>query len=205
MAKSVDTVVNEAKKTRERIDKILREREMEIEDTLANIRAYETEANEADDAMREATVAANLGAYDVAKAKRREAKTASEMYRARLDMINKRELISEEESDGVIDSLLAYEADLTAQYEKDIREPLALIEKLTDTYQSSIGEVERTIDRWTSDIHANYRTFGRTYYKETGSDRAPAPVPVHITGYKGSDVATIARDFISNVTTAKRG
>lgn len=205
MAKTVEAVENVAKSIRERIDLLLNTRALEIEDALTNIRAYEDEVNNADDAMKDATVAANLVAYEEAKTRKKEAKTASEMYRTRLEMINKREMIPEAESDGVIDCLLAYEGDLTAKYEKDIREPLALIEKLTADYQASIGEVERTIDRWTSDIHPNYRTFGRTFYGDTRSDRAPSPVPVHITRYNGCNIATIAREFITKVTTANRG
>lgn len=189
---------NVAKEIRARIDELLEKHEAEIRDAEDKIAKYDAEVEKADADMKAATVGDDLAAYDTAKTRKREARSGAEMYRARLNMIRSREIVDEAESDKVIDRLLDYERELTAKYEAEIREPLALIEKLTTDYRASIGEAERVIDRWTFDIHANHRTFGLTTYKD-GSTRSPEPVRVHRTPYTGCVVAAITDEYVTKV------
>ncbi len=162
-------------------------------DQLTDIRNKQAEARAklkaADKAMKDATERMSLDDYANAKESRHEAQTALDMYSGRYAQIERQEYISEEESDKVIDSLLAYENQLEGDFKKAAADQLKGLAVLYREYMEAVADTEETISLWTGTIHANYNTRGKSAYKDpvTGiySCRSDKPVPVHQVQYKG--------------------
>lgn len=139
-------------------------------------------------AMKKATEEMDVDAYEEAKTAKRKANTALEMYKSRYEQIAKQELISEAESDQVIDSLLQYENQLTDQFKAGASTLLKQLDELLTGYREEIRSVETTLTTWQRDIHANHKATGTIYYDQlTGepTNRSPRPVPVHQREYWG--------------------
>ena len=176
-----------AKKT---IVQEIKERMREMQDTkkadLESIQQKKAEAQErremADLSLKDATEHMDLDSYEAAKQAKRKAQTAIDMYNERYKQISQQEYISEKESDKVIESLLAYEEELTENFKEAIAEPLKKLGQMRYEYKTAIAETEATINEWVTNIHANYRSRGTTY-SETGTDRSQVPVPVHRTPF----------------------
>lgn len=150
--------------------------------------------------MADATAFMDLDAFEKAKQDQAKAKNAMDMYEGRYAQLEKQEYISEEESDGVIDSLLAYEDALEEQFMQDLKEPLAQLRKISQAYTAAVDEAERTIRLWETTIHANYNTRGNAQYfdKETGesTNRSPVPYLVHKLPYKGCKEAHVLKEYL---------
>ena len=158
-------------------------------------------------AMKTATEAMDVDGYERAKNDKRRARTALDMYDARAAQLTKKELISEEESDKIIDSLLAYEEDLAVIYRDAVAEVLRKLAEVHEAYTSEISDVEDTIKIWERDIHPNHSTRGRSLYldESTGqySDRSKTPVPVRVTPYTGCSEAQVIDEFLCQRVTRK--
>lgn len=162
-------------------------------DQLAEIRNKQAEAraklDTADKAMKDATERMSLDDYASAKEAKHEAQTAIDMYTGRYAQIERQEYISEEESDKIIDSLLAYENHLDEGFKKAAADQLKVLAALYREYTDAVEDTEETISLWTKTIHANYNTRGRSAYKDpvTGeyTYRSEKPIPVHQAQYKG--------------------
>ena len=135
-------------------------------------------------AMKEATERMDIDAYEEARQAKRRAQTAIDMYSGRYTQISQQEYISEEESDKVIDSLLEYEKQLESSFETSAGDLLRQLDQLLREYQGIVNDVEKTIDTWQHDIHANYRSETGTNPK-TGTNRFERPMPVHAIPYYG--------------------
>ena len=155
----------------------------------------QTQKEAAELALKEATERMDLEAYEEAKDARRKAQTAIDMYGGRYSQISKQEYISEEESDKVLDSLEAYEVELAAGLKEAMAEPLKQLAKMLQDYKDEVADVERTMKAWESGIHANYRSKG-TVYRETGTNRSPAPIPFHRMPYEGCSEAVQLSEYL---------
>lgn len=190
--------------TVERVQEQIRSLRGKKRTDLETIRAKQEETRaqiaEAETAIKDATEYMNLEAYEGAKAEKRKAQTALEMYNSRFAQIQAQELITEAESDAIINSLLEYENELAESFRAKASEPLKELAGLLKEYKAAIEETERTIREWETTIHANYSTRGRTlYYNEfTGkhTDRSPRPVLVHPTGFEGCTEAVILSEYL---------
>lgn len=138
----------------------------------------------------------DIDAYETAKAKSASAHAALDMYNARYDQINKHELISEEESDNVIDTLLDYESQLDDAFKTAIKQPLQTLHDLLKAYMDTINDTENTIIQWESGIHPNYRNSNALFTK-SGSGRADRPIPVHRIQYTGCEIAMRINTFLN--------
>lgn len=151
-------------------------------------------------AMNAATEQMDVDAYEEAKTAKRKAQTALDMYNGRYAQILGQEYISEAESDKVIDSLLAYDREVVAGFEKDLAEHLLAIKSLLDSFNAEEARTLNTITLWQESIHKNYRTLGRTLYTdpETGKQTARSKNPVNIMQYAqmGSTAVNCVRDFL---------
>lgn len=180
--------MNVAKKINKRIDGIIREQEAERAEIAAKMEAVEKEIAECDSLIMEATAATDPDSYVTAKERKNRAEYAREMLHTRLNAIEARRTVTEQESDRVIDELLEHERAVFAAYDDAIREPVEVLRTLTAKHRQEVEEIETTVRRWCTVVHPNYRTFGRTRYAN-GSERAPYAVPVHPIPVKGSDNA----------------
>lgn len=151
-------------------------------------------------AIKSATERTDLEAYEEAKAQKRKAQTALDMYDGRYDQIRKQEYISEAESDKVIDSLLAYEMQLEVEFKEAVGERLRELSKILEDYRTEVQATEDTISAWCRNIHANYNTRGMSTRidKVTGqlTDRSEKPIPVHVMPYNGCGEAAQLGDYL---------
>lgn len=180
------TVLQEVK---DRIDQLQAAKAAELETISEKQKEIRTQIEMASLAMRKATECMSVDDYETAKAAKRKAQSALDMYGARYKQIEAQEYISESESDHVIDSLLQYEEDLTSQFKTAIVKPLRELEKLRAQYLDEIADTEHTLTVWQRDIHANYLSRGGTSYHDTETDtwteRSNTPIPVHRIPYTG--------------------
>ncbi len=151
-------------------------------------------------AMKQATENIDVDSYEEAKSKKRKAQTALEMYNGRYEQIRAKELISEADSDKVIDSLLEYENQLAADFKAAAAVHLKKLAELLKDYRATVQDIEHTLAIWQHDIHANYSTRGATtYYNEftgTHTDRSPQPIPVHRSVYIGCAEAGRLEEYL---------
>lgn len=187
--------------TRELVEKRMQDMIDKRASEIAEIDKVLTETAEtirkASEAVDAAVAATDFDAYTNANAEASRARAVSDMYKRRREQLTGRELISDAESDAVIDSLLDYEKDIAAQYERDIKKALAGLAAVHDRYMVEVEKTEETITRWTSEIHKNYRSTGTTY--SDGTNRAPRPVPVHSVAYDGGALAVKINAFLREV------
>lgn len=165
-------------------------------DDLDKIRADMAKVNEAIElhtaAMDAATESMDTKAYAAAKSKLDTAKTTAEMYAKRYDTILAKEMISESDSDAVIDSIFAFEREATALYEEQATELVDKLDELTSEYCAVINDAERFMRRWAANVHENYRSgIGG---KATRRDK---PQRIRTLPYFGCVLSDVAKKFIN--------
>jgi hypothetical protein len=164
---------------------------------LAAISQKQEEAHaqikQAADDMRSATEEMNVDKYEEAKHRKQRAQIALDMYTGRKAQLEKQEIITEAESDAVIDGLLDYEKELEVDFKAALAGYLRQLKPLYNAYKDEIAAVERTLSEWQGDIHANYRSRGGAFRTdpETGrmTDRMDKPYAVHMLPYSGCNEA----------------
>ena len=151
------------------------------------------EAKEADKAIHDAAARMDITAFQKGRQDKSKAETSIEMYSARYEQLRTQEYISEADSDCIIDGLLDHEAQLADNFRADIAVLLKQLDEMLTGYREAIEDTETTIKTWTSEIHANHRTFGITMRVDpaTGryTDRMETAVPVHPLPFKGCEEA----------------
>lgn len=188
---------NMAKEILDRIDTMLADRTAEIEAIKAKLAESEADVNKLKKQQRDAMERTDAAAYRKAKDAVAEAEAVREMYLERLDQIQTKEYITEEDSDAVINGLLAFEDDLADEYEKAIKVPIERLQKLHDEYIETVEQTEDALRRWTNEIHSYHHVEGTVF--SDGTDRSAAPVPVHRMPYTGCDVSARVGRFLQNV------
>ncbi len=183
------------KDVKARIRDLINKQETELQTIQEKQEAATEQLKKAEAAIHDATEAINFDAYEKATEEKKKARAELDMYSARISQILQRELISETDSDCVIDSLLNYEKKLAEDFRAAISEPLEQLRNLYDKYTAAVADTENTINTWTSDIHANYRSKG-TIYRETGTNRSPRPIPVHQLPYIGCNDAVQLKRYL---------
>ena len=82
-----------------------------------------------------------------------------------LDSVRRNSIVTEEESDRVIDSILERQKELDADLMKDVAELCLKLEKVCTEYKAKGVELGAVADRWISSIHDNYRNLCGSGYK----------------------------------------
>jgi len=189
---------NVAAEVKNKIAELKSNKNAELAKISAELTAARTEKAEQHHALKNATEATNFEMYEKAKAGISKAETKIEMLEARYSQIERREYLTEKESDAVIDSLKKYENDLAAEYTKAIAEPLATLAKLTADYKAAVADTESTINVWTAEIHANYRSECTIY--ANGTNRSDRPVPVRQLRFEGIPTSELIETLVKNPT-----
>ena len=163
-----------------RMAEMIEKKNAELAEIRAKTEETAAEIAEAEERIKAATAEMNLAAYEKAVEAKQKASVALDMYNAKFDQLQKAEYISEAESDAVIDSLLDYEKTLEVDFKIDLEQMLRPVKQILADYMAEVKDTENTIARWQREIHANYKTRGRTFYNVNGkhTDRSPKPVPV---------------------------
>lgn len=178
-----------------KIQDLVSKRENEISRLEDLIALAAAESSKQAQLLDKATFECDADAYVKAKNEKFKQDSAREMYERRLKQVKEREMIKEEESDKVIDSLLEYEDELQSQYENEVKVHIKALKDLYDAYSAEVRKTERTIINWTNRIHANYRTPGTTY--ADGGHRSDKPKAVHPVAYEGGSLANAIGSFLT--------
>ena len=185
---------------KEQMEAITKQKGTELAQIESNLATAQDEVKEAAAAMQEATERMNGEGYEEAKARKRKAQTACEMYQTRKAQLeNPEHYISDEDSNKVIQSLMAYEDTLAEGFKEQFAEALKHLDKILWDYDAAVHEVETTMLEWTTRVHANYISSTTTWLDpETGehTNRSAKPVPVRSTNYTGCKEANTLREYI---------
>ncbi len=168
----------------------------------------ETRLQEASVAVQEAqrrsddmTAVMDLAGFEAAQDELKKAILAEQMYRGKLTQLEKKKYITEEESNAVIDALLAYEDELGQAFEDTLRTKLMELKTALDAYKTEIRNTETTIDEWTGNVFPNYRSKSSTYTGPDGqrTNRASSPQPVHPLPYTGNSASQKVHEFLTKM------
>lgn len=178
-----------------RMETLLANRDLEIK-KLEDLRAAaEAEKKNCQKLVEDAKDKMDLCAFQEARKKTQDIQDRIELYSARIGKIKNARMVSEEESDSIIDSLTAYEDDMAAEYELEAGKIIEKLRVMTDGYLGRVNETEKAIKQWTTLIHPNFRSSTTTV---NGSNRMDAPVPVHPIAYRGCGAAISASKFVDS-------
>lgn len=175
MAKNNNDKVTEV---RNMIEKYVADREREIAEIDQHIAEAEADKATAENAVNAAIEATNLDDYNKAKDQIEDAADAIEMYSARKKQLIDKEFVTEEASDKVIDSLLAYKTERDGEFIAAITAELSTISKLVSEYDSAYKAMTNTVRDWENQIHANYRNPIVSYPVGVTPPRKPVPVSI---------------------------
>ena len=191
---------NKAQEVQKQIKEMMDKKQGELAQINDKRTEAQTRKEAAEIAIQKATEIMDLEAFEEAKQEKHKAQTAIDMYSGRYKQLAAQEYISEEESDRVIDSLLAYEQELGKDFIADLKEPLNKLRNILTRYFEDIRETEQTIRSWEVNIHANYSTRGqsiRTLPTGEKTDRMDAPTPVHKQPFTGCTEAHQLENYLN--------
>ena len=180
-----------------RIDEMLKQKEAESQSIDSQIASAQSEIAKLRETMDDAQETLDAETYVKAKDAARVLQTKIEMLEKRKAQHDKKELISEAESDEVIKSILAHENELAEDFHKDAMELLWQLKERNDKYRAELAASNNTLSRWTNNIHENYRSETTTY--ADGTNRSPVPVPVRTSPFFGSPLSNKVTDFLKSV------
>ena len=179
-----------------KIKELKAKKQAQIDEIMRKIDEESAAAAAAAAMMDAATDALNVDEYETAKAAKARARTALDMYSTRHKKLLAQEIISEKESDAVINSLIEYEKTIEEGYKKKVSGILDELRGISEEYAAAITDAEGTIGTWITEIHAYYIT-PNTIHRETGTNRAPHSVRPTSPGR--CDVERETRKYIERV------
>lgn len=180
-----NSMTNTAKEVLARVEKMTEARESYLQTLQEKIDTERKAEAAAHDAIEKAVANLDFEANHEAQKALEAAAERRGLLQRRADQLRAGKLVTEEESDKTIDSLLQYEAELSAAFEEEISAPLFALRKIYTAYADAIQDAEGAIEAWTRIIHPNYRSRGTRY--ANGTDRADHPVSVHSSPYMGCE------------------
>ena len=193
---------NTAAEVRKRIEEMLEEQTRQMDVIQERIEAERKAEAEARTTIEQAVADLDFDRNHEAKRALEQAIERRELLSKRVEMLRSRKLVTEEESDRVIDSLLQYEKDLAAEYVAGLSKILSQLEEITNNYDADVKEAEGVILKWTQQVFPNYRSETAMYQGGT-TNRAPYPVAVHTTAYLGCDESIITKEFVKKLRSRK--
>ena len=193
---------NTAAEVRKRIEEMLEEQTRQMDVIQERIEAERKAEAEARTTIEQAVADLDFDRNHEAKRALDNAIERRELLSKRAELYRSRKLVTEAESDRVIDSLLQYEKDLAAEYVAGLSKILSQLEEMTSNYAANVDEAERAILSWTQNIFPNYRSDSSRYQGGT-TNRAPYPVAVHTTAYLGCDESIITKEFVKKLRSRK--
>lgn len=188
---------NKAKEVMSQIERLEGEKAAEVKGIEAELLKARDEMDAANDAAKAASEALDVNAYESAQRAYDSAKIKKRMYTTRKEQIMMHDYVTEEESDKVIDSLLEYQDNLSADYAEAIKPHIDALTTLNREYRGAIAEAESVIVTWCSRIHSNHRS--ATAIFADGTNRSETPVPVHRVRFEGIPVSGIIDSFLRKV------
>lgn len=194
------TVLEEVKDKITAIENKRIEEKLRMQEEIAKSKREEEAARKD---LQAAASKLDTSAYAKAAEQENAAHTRVRMYEEKIRQLQAQEDISEEESDKIIDSLLAYSKQLDERFTEEIKQKAGDLQKMLDAYTDEAREVDLTITYWTENIHENHNTRGRTTYYVDGkpTHRSPQPVPVIMRRgpWKGCGASDALKEFLNRL------
>lgn len=173
---------------------LIKTKEDELDAINLKVAELNREAEDTKKGMEDATAIMNIDAYTDHFLRLAMVRAAVEMYeKRRLQLLNQ-EMITEAESDVMIDSVLAYEDEIRLKFEQEAADILGKLSEVKRTYDAQWKAAEAFLREWTSSVHPNYRFKGSAY--QDGTNRADHPVPVHRVAYNGGAANARIGEFL---------
>lgn len=183
-----------------RITELNARKQADMRKALEAKAAAEKAVKAAQATMEEATDKLELERYAEAKQQKEEAETALAMFEGKCKKVEQKVLVTDEDSEAVIEGILSYEEQLEREFLDAIRKPIEELRALQEDHWQKVAEAERIMNRWTSEIHANYISCMRRRDAETGewTSKVDYPVPVRVEKYLGCPASKVIRDFLKS-------
>ncbi len=186
-------------KAREIMNSHIEERQQEIDMIQEKQAEIFTRLSDADKSIQDASERLDPEAYQAALKEKEAAGIAASMYERRLEQIMAKKMLTEDESDAVIDGLLMYEARLSAEFYASIIEPIRRLRQAHSEYIAAVRDVERTFNEWTTNVHANHREGLRCDGQKVTYDRlAEKARPIRVLPFMGCKSAVEIGSFLDH-------
>ena len=189
------TVIQEIKS---KIESLKNTRAEDLQTCRGKISEAEARKRANEKKMAEATNKMDLDAYEEGKREKEKAEIEIEMYTKRYEMLLHNDYVSEEESDGVFQSIDDYEREIAIEFYDKVKPIYEQLREILSEYEGKVYEAEETLKTWENDIHANYRSKCTTY-AETGTNRSPEPIRYRMTDYTGGEDSAVLKLFLNKV------
>ena len=171
-------IKNTASEVNKRIDEMQKRKKRELDALTTKEAETNKQLAAVEEEIKSATTEMNAEEYGAARSKKAKLELTLEMISDKRKQIKNGEYVTEEESNSAIDDLLYYERQLETAFKEKMKDLKGQLSDLYNEYTGAVKETERVINRWTKEIHANYRS-------ESAQVRVKHPVPVHAVPYQG--------------------
>lgn len=193
-------IENPAERVSAYMKKLIEDRSAEIKEINDHINQLYLKRADNEDKLKAAMENTELDKYSKAEEELKKIETALRMYESRRNQIQKREFITEAESDQIIDDLLRYEERLGTIFQDNIIDHLSILKVEVKKYKDEVRSIESLIKEWTFNIHANYNTRGSSMYLDPETKemttRSPMPIDVHRIKFEGTVLSNIIDHFL---------
>lgn len=185
-----------------KIRQITEVRQKDLEGLAALGGEAREELNKATEELEAAARDMDEKRYQEAEKKREAAALRLSMCDAKYKQVRDQKYVTEAESDEVINSILEFEQQIADEFTAKSKLLLGDLREMLADYLQKVNEAEGVLQRWTSQIHANYSTRGMTSFIDpvTGerTDRSASPVPVRPNKYTGCEQAQVISNFLGS-------
>lgn len=168
-----NTEMTAVKNVNELTEKLLADHDAKIAKLENKIEKAESMIADADQRITAARDQEDFDAYDLAVTDKKRAEFSLDVSKNKLEKAKASSIISEEESNKTVNSLLNCKTDLEDQLLKNIAVHVTAINDLLKDYDASIDQIGSSLKAWTNKIHT-YNTSmygfhdGRFVYASNG-------------------------------------
>lgn len=149
------------KKTQKRIEQLLHDKEEEIKELQQRIEDLNEKLSAHNNEMEQAVLACDIETYKAVKAKRDEAQIELTVYIKKLQALKEKSLVTKEENEQVIESLIAQHKKLSENARKQTKALVSQIDKIRQAFLADQIEINNTIREWHDNIYQQTKVIGK--------------------------------------------
>lgn len=135
-----------------RIAELLAQRDAEIEAAEQAVAEAKAALEEARSRADEAVVSTDVDAYATALADAEKAEMAVKLYTTRLEQLQRKQIVTNEENDSVMSEIREMQKTLMRNASSEIVELLSQVESIGMQYYAEQNAMDRLVARWHSEI-----------------------------------------------------
>ncbi len=148
--------MEKSEQVKKRIEEIKAEREKQIAELEAKIKACADASKGLDAKIEAAAAAENLEAWNKATFEKSSAEAKIKMLSQKIEQIKKFDFVSKEESEKTIDALIELENELDASMSKAVLDAYNTLKPVYEAYREASGEATNIIKQWIKEIRPYY-------------------------------------------------